>query len=136
MITEIERIKRALDRHKVMQTPYDEATQNFINELQKDIEKTILEKYPFLEISHINDMKKDDSALAAARKEAAQSIRLKGYAFDSLVLRYEKARDAQMRAEQIQERKDGGDGDKAQRRAERDKMRFIQILDDVIGDRD
>lgn len=136
MTAEAERIRHALDRHKVMQTPYDEATQNFIKELQKDIEKTILEKYPFLEVSHINDMKQDDSALATAQREAAQNIRLKGYAFDSLVLRYEKARDAQMRAEQIQERKDGGDGGKAQRRAERDKMRFIQILDDVIGDHD
>ena len=41
-----------------------------------------------------------------------------------------------MRAEQLEERRNGGDGGKAQRRAERDKMRFIQILDEVIGDHD
>ena len=133
MTQQAERIKRALERHRRLETPYDESTQKFLDELNKDIEKTLLQKYPFLEA-----MPKEDTATAisAAMANAALHIQMKGYAFDSLVMRYEKARDAQMRAEQLEERKQGGSGERAKNRAERDKMRFIQILDEVIGDHD
>lgn len=133
MTADAQRIKNAFERQHRLQTPHDETTKNFLEKLQEDIQKTILEKYPYLE-----PVAKEPTATELAREEAlaALNIQMRGYAFDSLVMRYEKARDAQMRAEQIEERRSGGDGGKAQRRAERDKMRFIQILDEVIGDHD
>lgn len=58
------------------------------------------------------------------------------YGFDSLVMRYEKARDAQARLEYEKSRKDGTmrDEDYFIRQATRDKMRFIQILNEIIGE--
>ena len=59
----------------------------------------------------------------------------KGYGYDSLCFRYIMARDAQMRAEIAEDRKNGGfKEDKIRDRAERDKMRFFQILNDLIGE--
>ena len=59
----------------------------------------------------------------------------KGYGYDSLCFRYIMARDAQMRAEIIEDRKKGGSKeDHIRSLAERDKMRFFQILDELIGE--
>lgn len=60
--------------------------------------------------------------------------RIKGYGYDSLCLRYKIAREAQMRAET--HNKYEGDGYRAQRAADRDMMRFYQILDELIGEHD
>lgn len=134
MTPQAERIKKALEYHRRMQTPYDESTQQFIEELKKDIGRLVLREYPFLEASDLKMLEEDN--YAAAFDNATLRIQMKGYAFDSLVMRYEKARDAQMRAEQVEERREGGSGDRAKSRAQRDKMRFIQILDEVIGEHD
>lgn len=58
---------------------------------------------------------------------------LKGYIYDSLVFRYMKARDAQT---ELEIKKEGITYEKAKSRADRDKMRFIQILNEVIGEHD
>ena len=58
---------------------------------------------------------------------------LKGYIFDSLVYRYQLARftqadyEAKAKGESIQE---------SRNRAVRDTMRFVQILDEAIGEHD
>lgn len=58
---------------------------------------------------------------------------LKGYMYDSLVYRYQLARfsqadyEARAKGENVQESRD---------RAVRDIMRFIQILDEAIGEHD
>ena len=134
MNRDAQRIKDVLDRkQRICTHEFDPATNAFIEQLNKDIQKTIQEKYPYIDVHSWDEENKDT---AAAQVRMLQSVRLKGYAFDSLVFRYEKARDEQMRYEQIEERKKGGDGSRAKSRADRDKMRFIQILDDVIGDHD
>lgn len=134
MNRDAQRIKDVLERkQRVCTHEFDPATNAFIEQLNKDIQKTIQEKYPYVDVRSWDEDNKDT---AAAQERMLQMVRLKGYAFDSLVFRYEKARDAQMRYEQIEERKEGGDGSRAKSRADRDKMRFIQILDDVIGDHD
>lgn len=134
MNRDAQRIKDVLDRkQRICTHEFDPATNAFIEQLNKDIQKTIQEKYPYIDVHSWDEENKDT---AAAQERMLQMVRLKGYAFDSLVFRYEKARDEQMRYEQIEERKKGGDGSRAKSRADRDKMRFIQILDDVIGDHD
>ena len=60
-------------------------------------------------------------------------IHLKGYIFDSLVYRYMMARNAQT---ELEIKKEGITYEKAKSRADRDKMRFIQILNEVIGEHD
>lgn len=134
MNRDAQKIKDVLEKkQRICTHEFDPATKALIEQLNKDIQKTIQEKYPYINVRSWDEENKDT---AAAQVRMLQSVRLKGYAFDSLVLRYEKARDAQMRYEQIEERKEGGDGSRAKARADRDKMRFIQILDDVIGDHD
>ena len=59
--------------------------------------------------------------------------KIKGYGYDSLCLRYNIARDAQAEYEIRYRRKDP---EKAYEMAKRDKMRFYQILEDLIGERD
>lgn len=59
--------------------------------------------------------------------------KIKGYGFDSLCLRYNIARDAQAEWEIYRQRKDP---DTAWNLAQRDKMRFYQILGDLIGEHD
>ena len=61
------------------------------------------------------------------------NIHLKGYIFDSLVYRYMMARNAQT---ELEIKKEGITYDKAKLRADRDKMRFMQILDEAIGEHD
>lgn len=58
---------------------------------------------------------------------------LKGYIYDSLVFRYMKARDAEA---ELEMKKECITYDKAKSRAARDKMRFMQILDEAIGKHD
>ena len=60
--------------------------------------------------------------------------KIKGCGYDSLCLRYNIARDAQARAEahsiyQL-------NPEKSYKMAERDKMRFYEILNDLIGEHD
>lgn len=57
----------------------------------------------------------------------------KGYGYDSLCLRYNIARDAQAEYEIRYKHKDP---ENAYKMAERDKMRFYQILEDLIGEHD
>ena len=134
MDRDAQKIKDILEKkQRICTHEFDPATKALIEQLNKDIQKTIQEKYPYINVRSWDEENKDT---AAAQERMLQMVRLKGYAFDSLVFRYEKARDEQMRYEQIEERKKGGDGSRAKSRAERDKMRFIQILDDVIGDHD
>ena len=134
MNADVQKIKSVLERkQRICTHEFDPTTNAFIEQLNKDIKKTIQEKYPYVDVRSWDEDNKDT---AAVQERMLQMVRLKGYAFDSLVFRYEKARDEQMRYEQIEERKKGGDGSRAKSRADRDKMRFIQILDDVIGDHD
>lgn len=60
--------------------------------------------------------------------------KIKGYGYDSLCLRYKIAREAQMRAEI--HNKYQGNVSSAQKAAERDMMRFYNILNDLIGEHD
>lgn len=60
--------------------------------------------------------------------------KIKGYGYDSLCLRYNIARDAQ--AEYEAKKIYHGDIERSMRRAERDKMRFYEILTDLIGEHD
>ena len=134
MDRDAQKIKDVLEKkQRICTHEFDPTTNAFIEQLNKDIKKTIQEKYPYVDVRSWDEDNKDT---AAAQERMLQMVRLKGYAFDSLVFRYEKARDEQMRYEQIEEHKKGGDGSRAKARADRDKMRFIQILDDVIGDHD
>ena len=72
------------------------------------------------------------------KKALESDKKIKGYAFDSLIFRYKMAREAQAEWEAYKYRKEGNisKADKALSMAERDIMRFIQILDDVIGEHD
>ncbi len=64
--------------------------------------------------------------------------KLKGYGYDSLCLRYTIARNAQMELELIEDKRNTGGmkQDKIRALAERDKMRFYEILNDLIGEHD
>lgn len=59
--------------------------------------------------------------------------KIKGYGYDSLCLRYNIARDAQTEYEIRYKHKNP---EKAYEMATRDKMRFYEILDDLIGEHD
>lgn len=66
-------------------------------------------------------------------------IRTKGYGYDSLCLRYQIARDAQARLEYELNRLTGRkekDLDTFMNRAQRDELKFYQIVDDLIGPHD
>ena len=58
---------------------------------------------------------------------------LKGYMYDSLVYRYQLARYTQA---DLEAQNDGISIEKARKYAQRDIMRFIQILDEAIGEHD
>lgn len=58
---------------------------------------------------------------------------LKGYIYDSLVFRYMKARDAEAELERITQKISY---ETSVSRANRDKMRFMQILNEAIGEHD
>jgi len=60
-------------------------------------------------------------------------IHLKGYIFDSLVFRYMKARDAEAELERITQEIPY---ETSVNHANRDKRRFMEILNEVIGEHD
>lgn len=60
--------------------------------------------------------------------------KIKGYGYDSLCLRYNIARDAQARYEMTNIYRH--DPEKAMDIAKRDKLRFYEILNDLIGEHD
>lgn len=64
------------------------------------------------------------------------STHLKGYAFDSLAYRYIRAREQMAEYEYMKGSKKEHDKAYYQRQANRDIMKFVQILDEVIGDHD
>ena len=68
-------------------------------------------------------------------KEVAEEYnkKLRGYQYDSLVYRYIRAREAMAEAECY---KRNLDQKTAYMAAQRDIMRFIQILDETIGEHD
>lgn len=69
--------------------------------------------------------------------EKEDNKHLKGYIFDSLVYRYMMARDKQMEYENIIDKQEGKYNPNARsKQANRDKMRFIEILDEAIGEHD
>lgn len=128
-----ERIKRALDMHRQRNSrPLDANMQEFVDMMQKDIEKTVQDKYgDFVDIKHLPPTSDIETVAAMT----AQEIRTKGYAYDSLCFRYRDARYKQAEAE-AGFRTIGDEWERAKRQAERDYMRFCMILDDVIGEHD
>ena len=58
---------------------------------------------------------------------------LKGYMYDSLIYRYQLARYTQA---DLEAQNDGTSIKKERKYAQRDIMRFIQILDEAIGEHD
>lgn len=60
--------------------------------------------------------------------------KIKGYGYDSLCLRYNIARDAQARHEMTTIYRDNPE--RAIKDAKRDKLRFYEILNDLIGEYD
>lgn len=74
-------------------------------------------------------------------KEREKEKHLKGYGYDSLVFRYRDARYKQATLEAMDKVKSGLEDkvsakERADKRAERDFMRFCQIADDLIGEHD
>ena len=70
---------------------------------------------------------------------AKMEKRTKGYGFDSLVFRYKMAREAEARYEYREALRNNTRTHDEQYyldKANRDAMRFIQILDDLIGEHD
>ena len=65
-------------------------------------------------------------------------ITTRGYGYDSLCLRYQIARDAQMEFELMKDAEltGGNKENQIKQKATRDKMRFYQILDNLIGEHD
>lgn len=64
--------------------------------------------------------------------------KIKGYGYDSLCLRYRLTREAQAKAEFIENRREGDHHEFSHymAMAKRDCVRFYQILDDLIGEHD
>lgn len=62
--------------------------------------------------------------------------KLKGYQYDSLVYRYIRAREQMAEYEYIKDSSKKNDKAYYRQQANRDIMRFCQILDEVIGDHD
>lgn len=96
---------------------------NYVND---DLDEFWLAK--LIKISEEDDEKKE--------KEREELKRIKGYGYDSLALRYQKARYDLAQYESKADMRAGKDPEKAFKRAERDFMRFLQILDDLIGEHD
>lgn len=61
---------------------------------------------------------------------------LKGYMYDSLAYRYIRAREQMAEYEYIKDSKKEHDKAYYQRQANRDIMRFVQILHEAIGEHD
>lgn len=77
---------------------------------------------------------------AVKETETKSEKRAKGYGYDSLVFRFKEARYKQAEFEAIEARKNGKDPytarENAKGRADRDFMRFCQILNDLLGEHD
>jgi hypothetical protein len=69
----------------------------------------------------------NDTILAINKK-------IKGYGYDSLCLRYKIAREAQARYEAGNIF--NGDLERSMKAAQRDEIKFFEILDDLIGEHD
>ena len=80
----------------------------------------------------LEDMEKICMADIITVKEIEKKI--KGYGYDSLCLRYNIARDAQARYEMTNIYRHNPE--KAMDIAKRDKLRFYEILNDLIGEHD
>lgn len=76
--------------------------------------------------------------LEKAQKYDELMIKTKGYGYDSLCLRYQIARDAQAAFEINQDKKltGGHKEEQIRSRATRDKVRFCEILHELIGEHD
>lgn len=81
-------------------------------------------------------IKKSEEDDEKSEKEKKELKRLKGYGYDSLAFRYQKARYDLAQYESKADMRAGKDPEGAFRRAQRDFMRFLQILDDLIGEHD
>lgn len=92
-----------------------------------------------IRVSKEEDTKREKEE-AVKKTEIKDEKRVKGYGYDSLVFRFKEARYKQAELEAIEARKNGKDPytakERADKRAERDFMRFCQILDDLLGEHD
>ena len=88
-----------------------------------------------IRVSKEEDAKREKEE-AIKETELKNEKRAKGYGYDSLVFRFKEARYKQAELEAIEARKNGKDPSTAKERAERDFMRFCQILDDLLGEHD
>lgn len=92
-----------------------------------------------IRVSKEEDAKREKEE-AIQKTEEKSDKRVKGYGYDSLVFRFKEARYKQAELEAIEARKNGKDPytakERADKRAERDFMRFCQILDDLLGEHD
>lgn len=137
MTEEARRIKDAFDRQKTHRSN-NESTKEFIKEFEKDVIKTLQEKYPYADFRDHREY----TDLEAAKSKMLEERRVKGYAFDSLVYRYRIAREAQARADAENDLRTGKTDQRHDAlkhrmdQANRDLMAFVRILDDVIGEHD
>lgn len=74
-----------------------------------------------------------DNTQETKQDETQSNKHFKGYIFDSIVYRYQLARERQLMWEITKEKEDS---ETARRSYKRDVMRFIEILDEVIGEHD
>ena len=92
-----------------------------------------------IRLSKEEDAKREKEK-AIKEAEIKSEKRVKGYGYDSLVLRYKEARYKQAELAAIEARKNGKDPytakERADKLAERDFMRFCQILNDLLGEHD
>lgn len=92
-----------------------------------------------IRVSKEEDAKREKEEVVKETKIKDEK-RAKGYGYDSLVFRFKEARYKQAKLEAIEARKNGKDPytakERADNRAERDFMRFCQILDDLLGEHD
>lgn len=92
-----------------------------------------------IKISKEEDAKREKEE-AIQKAEEKNNKKVKGYGYDSLVLRFKESRYKQAELEAMEDRKIGKDPytakERADKRAQRDFMRFCQILDDLLGEHD
>lgn len=92
-----------------------------------------------IRVSKEEDAKREKEE-AAQKTENKNDKRVKSYGYDSLVLRFKESRYKQAELEAMEDRKIGKDPytakERADKRAQRDFVRFCQILDDLLGEHD
>lgn len=84
-------------------------------------------------INSAGGFNEDDSQEEVNQDKTQDNIHLNGYIFDSLTYRYQLARERQLMYEIV---KEGVEPKIARDRFNRDMMRFVQILDEAIGEHD